>query len=257
MNLMLLLAGLAHAQDAEPIVRTLPTSAPELRLLAGRSDVSVRHSTSGKSRVVVTPIRWSEVCEVRFSGDASVAVAQVFEDGEESAWRCAARFDVELAGPTAVSVEMNRARVDLDQPPGPVTVRLGRGSVSGTADALDAEIRGPGRIALWDLAQPVRARVGAGSVSLAYAQDADGAIAAEAGWGRVKVSLPYGSLIDDQSETTVGMTRSDVPARAGHATQLQARTTVGNVRVVTDLAALSVALRAEAPDQTTADASGM
>ena len=80
MNLMLLLAGLAHAQDAEPIVRTLPTSAPELRLLAGRSDVSVRHSTSGKSRVVVTPIRWSEVCEVRFSGDASVAVAQVFED---------------------------------------------------------------------------------------------------------------------------------------------------------------------------------
>ena len=73
----------------------------------------------------------------------------------------------------------------------------------------------------------------------------------------MKVSLPYGSLIDDQSKTTVGMTRSDVPSLVGHTTTLQATTTVGNVRVVTDLSALSVALQAEAADQTTADAFGM
>jgi hypothetical protein len=260
--LMGLVLGAAQAQELElePIERSLPVSAPGLRLLAGRSTVSVRHMPGAtSSRVVITPDRWWEGCEVRFSGDASIAIAQIFEEGEANPWRCTAHFDVELAGPTAVEVTMDKAHVQLEDAPGAITVLIGRGSVSGSAAAAaDVEITRLGRIELWDLAVPARARVGMGNVTMAYSAEVVGTIQAEAGWGRVRVQLPYGSLVDDQSSPTrLGGVRSMVPYREGHSMRVEASARLGGVRIETDLNALSASLQATAPDQTTADAVGM
>jgi len=259
---MHLLMGLglssAFAQDAEPITRSLPASAPEVRLLAGRGTVSIRHTPGlASSQVTITPGRWYEACDISFSGDATAAIAEITEAGERSPWRCTAHFDIELAGPTDVFVDMGRARVDVDGAPGDLTVNLGRGRVTGRAERADVTISGTGRVALWGLEEAARASVGVGGVSLAYAQEIAGTIQASTRLGRVKVALPYGSLIEDATSTTVGLTRSAVPSREGHPTRLEASATVGRIRVDTDLSALSASLEAAAPDQTTADSFGM
>lgn len=249
MNLLLLLGtGLAQAQDTEPILRTLPAAAPKLQLEAGRSTVVVRRIPGAESsQVTITPERWHDGCEVRFSGDATVAVAQILEEGQVASRRCAADIDIALAGRTAVEITMNQGRVNVEDLDSPLFVSLKRGGVFGSAAQADVAVRQVGLVRLTGLSAPSKASVGAGRVELAYAQDVVGDIQAKTWLGRIRVQLPYGSLMDDASTTTVGRTRSAVPHIAGHPTRLVAKTTMGSVQVRTDLSALTASLQEQAP----------
>jgi hypothetical protein len=249
MNLLLLLGtGFAQAQDAEPILRTLPANVPRLQLETGRSSVTVRNVPGAESsQVTITPERWHEGCEVSFSGDADLAVAKIVEDGEIASRRCSAAIDIEIAGDTTVEVTMRQGLINAKALRSPLTVSLKRGAVFGVAAQADVAIQHMGLVRLRGLSAPSSATVGVGRIELAYAQEVAGDILAETKVGRIRVQLPYGTLIDDASTPMLGRTHSAVPHVNGHPTRLTAKTVVGSVQIQTDLTALTASLQAQPP----------
>ncbi|MEL6345095.1 MAG: hypothetical protein AAFV53_18445 [Myxococcota bacterium] len=243
MNVLLWMIGAAWAQDEfSPIERTLPANAPQLSIRSGKADVVVRRDPGLRtSMVTVTPNRWYEGCSVAFSGDSTIAIAEVLEEGEPSAWRCTATFDVVLAGDTAVDVRLTKGDVSVESLSAPLTIEMKRGRVVGSPAQADIQL-GRGRVNLDDLTTPVNVNIGVGWINLAYATSIAGTVTADVGWGRVTTHFPYGILLDDATETKVGWVNSEIPWREGEPTILQASAGLGSVQVRTDLGVLSQGL---------------
>ena len=230
-----MLLALATAALADPISRTLPADMPSLSIAADRADVTIR-SVPGATETVVTatPVRWSEGCSLDFDGgmqaaQVSVALPDTF------APRCRTDFDIALAGPTELEIDVERGRITLDDPWAPLDIALGGGRVQGTTHGDAVIVVQRGRVHLDGLTVPVDVDVAAGGVLLEYDEAIPGTVAARVGLGRLRTRFPYGTWLDKDVDTVVGRTFVAIPTRTASETHLVARTAVGTNRVETVL----------------------
>jgi hypothetical protein len=105
-------------------------------------------------------------------------------------------------------------------------IRVGAGSVAGTAVVLDLEI-GAGNADLSGLCCEVKVTVGAGNVDLVFVSAPDGVIDANVGVGNVEITLPEGTDVD------VAANNANVTAshKQGAKTRVKSQVGIGNVRI--------------------------
>lgn len=220
---------------AAPISRSLPTDMPQLTIRAERADVTIRSIPGAtETTVTATPVNWSEGCTLDFEGGMQAAEVLVGMP-DTFAPHCRTTFDIALGGATEVHVEVERGRVDLQDPWAPLHLALGSGRVQGTTHG-DATIElQRGRVHLHGLSVPVDVDVAAGSVLLEYDEAIGGTVAARVGLGRLRTRFPYGTWLDKDVDTVVGRTFVAIPTRTTSDTHLVARTGLGSNRVETVL----------------------
>ena len=105
-GLLSVLAAAPALAATEPLVRTLPPSMPALEIDNPRGVIEVDYDPSApKSTLTASPMFWSEGCEVVFTGDAALARVEVHKNGELATTGCRTRFQIVLAGPTALHLQ--------------------------------------------------------------------------------------------------------------------------------------------------------
>ncbi len=237
----------------EPLVRTLPPDMPALEIDNPRGVVEISYDPAApKSTLTASPMFWTQGCEVVFTGDAALARVEVHKDGESARSGCRTRFEVVLAGGTALhiqgekgkvlvaesrgplDIDLHRGQVDLQKVYGPtdVTVVAGRVTGSPVSDELHIAVD-RGRVELTGLRVPVFAEVGVGRIELDYELALEGTATATVGVGRVKVRFPYGTWLDRQAVAQVGSVRTEIPHRGASRTRLEAAVKLGRVEVDT------------------------
>ncbi len=252
-GLLSVLAAAPALAATEPIVRTLPPSMPALEIDNPRGVIEVDYDPSApRTTLTASPMFWSEGCEVVFTGDAALARVEIHKNGELAASGCRTRFQVVLAGETAlhlqgqrgkvliaetrgpVDIDLHRGHVDLQKVFGPTDVTVVSGRVTGSpvSDELHLAVD-RGRVELTELRVPVFAEVGVGRIALDYDLALEGTATASVGVGRVKVRFPYGTWLDRQAVAKVGSVRTEIPHRVSSHTRLEAAVKLGRVEVDT------------------------
>lgn len=234
---MLLTALMSGALAQDVITKTLPATMPTLRVVAPHSRVVLRSDPGAKETVMVaTPVRWSEGCQLQLDGDATQAVATVALPEEGFSPHCRTDLEITLAGHTEVLLELDRGRVELISPQGPVQVALGTGRVQGHVAAAGSRVQVQrGHVDLYGLSVPVSVDVGIGGALVEADEALAGTIDARVGVGRVRARFPYGTWLDKDVEATVGRVWTAIPSRSTSPTGLTARASLGSVRIETVL----------------------
>ncbi len=241
------------ALAGEPVVRSLPSTIPALEIDNPRGVIEVRYDPDATgTSFVASPMFWTQGCEVAFTGDTSMARAEVQKDGERAGVGCRTKIEVVLSGPTALHLQGDKVRVHVEESRGPVDIDLRRGKVQlekvyGSTDVtmIAGRVTGSpvgdelhiaidrGRVRLESLRVPIHAEVGIGGIHLAYALALEGTTTAHVGLGRVQVSFPYGTLLDRQTDVRLGLVKTEIPHRTTSRTRLEATTGLGVVDVDT------------------------
>lgn len=258
LTLMLSLSAPALAAGApasEPVTRSLPASMPALEISGDKGHVTVIYDASAtESMVTATPVRWGEVgCKLEFSGDASLARAQVLPSEQANTFeRCETDWTVILASDTMVDVQLKAGRVEIQDTLGRVDVELGhgrvlltntqgridatlgRGKVKGSHQGQGALAVGVGKIKLEGLEQAISARTEVGGVKLTFAETPSGTIVAHAGMGRVRTALPYGATADLRDfDGRLARFHTEIPHRNAAQVRLEGGARLGSTRVDT------------------------
>jgi hypothetical protein len=230
MSIGLTLIAAAMAQDIT--TRTLPANMPSLSIQGGQADVIIRHVPDAtSSQVSVTPLTWWEGCEVAFTGSRTEAVVSILEEGEPAGRSCTAEIALSLVGDTAVSIQLARGEVSVEDMPGALSVDMTRGRVTGTPSGSTTITLRQGRVELWDLSAPVDAAVKLGRIELTYAEELAGTVAANTNIGLITARFPYGTWLDTSVSTGLGRFKRTIPSRETAATHLDAASRVGGIRV--------------------------
>ncbi len=243
----------APALASEPVVRTLPAGMPALEIDNPKGVIEVSYDPdASQSTFTASPMLWTTGCEVAFTGDAGMARAEVIKDGERAVSGCRTKIEIVLAGPTALHLQGDKAKVRVHESRGPVDIDIRRGKVelyknygatdvtltagrvtgTPTSDELHIAVD-RGRVHLSALRVPVFAEVGVGGIKLDYELALDGTATAHVGVGRVRATFPYGTLLDRQATAKVGTVKTEIPHRSTSVTRLEASTGLGVVDVDT------------------------